>query len=123
VTDIANPRFWDHADTLVATSQIIIDRPGGSPHPRVPDIIYPFDYGYLAMTSGGDGDGIDLWRGSLPSAVVTGAIVTIDLRKRDAEVKLLVGCTEDQMRVALATHQTDAQAAILVRRPLERTQP
>src|SRR5437763_8416404 len=80
-------RFWELADHLVATSQIVIDRPAGSTHPRVPEVGYPLDYGYLDGTSGGDGEGIDVWRGSLPDARVTGAIMTVDLRKRDAEVK------------------------------------
>jgi inorganic pyrophosphatase len=116
-------RFWEHADLMVAASQIVIDRPGGSPHPRFADIIYPFDYGYLAGTRGGDGEGVDVWRGSLPDTHVTAVIVTIDTHKRDAEVKLLIGCGEDEQRLALATHQTEWQAAILLRRPSERTQP
>lgn len=122
VIETDDPRFWEHADQLVAASEIVIDRPRGSPHPRFPDIVYPLDYGYLAGTTGGDGDGIDIWRGSLPCLSVTAAIVTIDLLKRDAELKLLLGCTDAEMRLARATHQTESQAAILIDRPSERTQ-
>lgn len=120
--DTDNERIWEHAERLVATCEVVIDRPRGTTHPRHRDIIYPLDYGYLAGTTGGDRDGIDVWRGSLPDSRVTAVIVTIDLDKRDAEVKLLVGCDEDEQRLALATHQTDSQAAILLRRPIERTQ-
>jgi inorganic pyrophosphatase len=116
-------RFWEFADLLVSASEIVIDRPGGSSHPRYQRIVYPFDYGHLAGTTGGDGDGIDIWRGSLQDIRVTGVIVTIDIYKRDAELKLLVGCTADETGFALTTHQSYSQAAVLLRRPTERTQP
>jgi effector-binding domain-containing protein len=51
---------------------------------------------------------------------VTGAIVTVDLSKRDSEVKLLVGCTAEEGDLALAVHQSDGQAAILISRPSQR---
>ncbi len=99
-----------------------IDRPGGSPHRRFPDIIHPFDYGYLEGTTAGDGEGIDVWRGSLLDPVVTAVIVSIDAHKRDAELKLLIGCTEDEMQAALATHHTNWQVARLIRRSDQRRQ-
>ena len=116
-TDI--DRFWDEADRLVAESSVVIDRPAGSSHPRFPDVVYPLDYGYLAGTTGGDGGGIDCWLGSLSERIVTAVILTIDISKRDAEVKLLIGCTEAEMQRALTTHQIGSQAALLYRRPFE----
>jgi inorganic pyrophosphatase len=110
-------RFWALVDELIATSEIVIDRPGGSAHPRVPEIVYPFNYGYLTNTIGGDGDGIDAWRGSLPEARVTGIIATVSVPQRDAEVKLLIGCTPEEMQLALTTHCRSHTAGILVRRP------
>jgi inorganic pyrophosphatase len=109
-------RFWSLADELVAASDVVIDRPKGSRHPRMPDVEYPLDYGYLAQTTAMDGEGVDVWRGSLPQRQVTGAIVTVDVHKRDAEVKLLIGCTPDEARLALATHNQPSQAAVLVPR-------
>ena len=44
-----NSDFWTAAETLVAQSRIVIDRPKGSAHPRYPDFLYPVDYGYLEM--------------------------------------------------------------------------
>ena len=58
--------FWEALDTLAAESEIIIDRPKGSAHPRYPGFIYPLDYGYLKATTSMDGGGIDVWRGSDP---------------------------------------------------------
>jgi inorganic pyrophosphatase len=109
-------RFWDLGDRLVREHPIVIDRPGGSGHPRFPDLIYPFDYGHLAGTGAIDGDGVDCWRGTLSVRRVTGAVVTVDIVKADSEVKWLIGCTESEMDAALATHRTEWQAAILIRR-------
>jgi inorganic pyrophosphatase len=109
-------RFWALADELVASSRIRIDRPRGSAHPRLGQVIYPLDYGYLEGTSAGDGAGVDVWRGSLPGQRVTAAIMTVDVFKRDAEVKLLIGCTQTEADLALATHQQQSQSGILVQR-------
>jgi inorganic pyrophosphatase len=49
-----------------------------------------------------DGSGIDVWVACLPERRVTGAIVTVDALKRDAEVKLLISCTCEEAEQALA---------------------
>ena len=116
-SDTVHGRFWLLADKLVASHEIVIDRPQGSRHPRLPNIVYPLDYGYLADTGAIDGGGIDAWRGSLPDRRVIGVIATIDLFKRDAEIKLLIGCTELEASQALATHNQESQAGILFLRP------
>lgn len=109
--------LWTHAEQLVRDHPMVVDRPGGSRHPRNPDVVYPFDYGYLDGTGAIDGDGVDCWRGSLPVATVTGVIVTVDLVKADSEVKWLIGCTPEEMAQALATHRTGWQDALLIIRP------
>jgi inorganic pyrophosphatase len=45
---------------------------------------------------------------------VTAVIMTVDLFKRDAEVKLLVVCTPEEARLVLATHNQQSQAGLLV---------
>ncbi|MFC1958454.1 inorganic pyrophosphatase [Chloroflexota bacterium] len=91
------PNFWTRLDNLIASSEVIIDRPKGSTHPKYSEIVYPLDYGYLKNTSGGDGDGIDVWQGSMPDKKLVAIVCTVDMRKRDAEIKLLAGCTNDEM--------------------------
>jgi len=108
--------FWPALDRLVAESTICIDRPKGSAHPRFPEFVYPLDYGYLEDTRAGDGHGIDVWRGSQPGRSVTGIVCTLDLLKRDSEVKLLIGCTPDEADEIVATHNTGPQSAVLLRR-------
>ena len=59
-----NVEFWNALDKLVNNSEIIIDRPKGTSHPKYPDFIYRVDYGYLKDTTSMDGAGIDVWVGS-----------------------------------------------------------
>jgi inorganic pyrophosphatase len=108
--------FWSTLDRLVAESQIVIDRPRGTPHPRYPEFIYPLDYGYLDGTTAADGDGIDVWLGSMPNRALTAIVVTVDLIGRDAEIKLLLGCTGEEAQTILATHNSGPQAATLIER-------
>ena len=108
--------FWRKLDQLVATSKLKIDRPKGSAHPRHPALIYPFDYGYLAGTGAADGDGVDVWVGGLAAKKVTGVICTVDLDQRDAEVKILLGCTAREAQEMLRVHNAGSQAGVLIER-------
>ncbi len=63
--------FWEAIDDLVNQSEIIIDRPKGSVHPKYLNFIYNVDYGYLKNTSSMDGAGIDVWVGTNGNKVDT----------------------------------------------------
>jgi inorganic pyrophosphatase len=95
---MSDASFWKSLADLIATNSIILDRPKGAAHPRYPDLIYPLDYGYLENTSGGDGAGIDVWIGSMDDKTLTGILCTFDKLKRDAEIKLLIGCTREDVQ-------------------------
>jgi inorganic pyrophosphatase len=90
---MVTPDFWTDVDELVKSHPVVVDRPRNTPHPNAPQHIYPLDYGYLDGTRSGDGADIDVWIGSRSDRRVVGLICTIDLRKRDMEVKLLIGCS------------------------------
>jgi inorganic pyrophosphatase len=112
--------FWSKLDKLIASSEIVIDRAKGSRHPEYPEIVYPFDYGYLKGTSGGDGNEIDICRGSLNGKGLAAAICTVDLKKRDAEVKLLIDCTEDEIALIERFFNTGQyMSGIIIRRDQE----
>jgi inorganic pyrophosphatase len=113
---MTDSEFWHKLDQLVAASKLIVERPQGSPHPRYPALLYPLDYGYLEGTCSSDGEGIDVWIGSLPQRMVTGIICTVDLHNRDSELKLLLGCTRQEASQALGTHNSNSQAGILIER-------
>lgn len=91
--------FWQVMSDLANSNPAILDRPRGSAHPRYPEVIYPLDYGYLENTSAGDGAGIDVWFGSRQVKMLTGILCTFDTLKRDAEIKLLIACTMEDVEI------------------------
>ena len=109
--------FWRAAECLAEESELVIDRPKGSAHPRYPNLRYPLDYGYLRGTASMDGGGIDVWLGSDPSRRLTGLFCTVDLLKRDSEIKLCLGCTEEELHLALQQLNSGSMRALLLRRP------
>lgn len=90
-------KFWEEIRNLAANGSIVIDRPRGTSHPQHPQMIYPFDYGYIEGTTSSDGSGIDVFIGTQSNRSLTGILCTFDTIKRDAEIKLLVGCTENDV--------------------------
>ena len=108
--------FWEALDEIVEKHRLVIDRPKGSRHPRFSRSIYPLDYGYLEGTRGGDGKGIDVWRGSALEITVVAAIITVDLLKAETEIKILFQCTEEEIETVLRYHNTYSQSGILVKR-------
>ena len=88
--------FWQRLEALLERSTIVVDRPKGSHHPRFPQIVYAIDYGYLDGTSSNDGEGVDVWLGTHEDKALDAVICTVDLHRGDAEMKLMVGCTEEE---------------------------
>ncbi len=101
---VVNHEFWEEIIQLTTTQQVIIDRPKGQPHPRYPEMIYPLDYGYIENTSASDGGGIDVWVGSLETKKLTGILCTFDTLKRDAEIKILLGCSAYDVETIINFH-------------------
>ncbi|MGI5899792.1 MAG: inorganic pyrophosphatase [Christensenellales bacterium] len=111
-----SPAFWSALDKLVSESKIIIDRPEGSRHPKYPALIYPVDYGYLENTSSMDGGGIDAWKGT-NGELIDAIIVTVDLFKKDSEIKILIGCSEEEKQLVMDIHNnSEYMNRILIRR-------
>jgi len=101
---------------LAGTGSVIVDRPKGNAHPRHPDMIYPLDYGYIENTSAADGGGIDAWLGSMEQKILTGILCTFDKLKRDAEIKLLIGCTRADVETILGFNSD--MATLFIPNPL-----
>ena len=114
--DSYNEDFWEALDKLVSNSEIVIDRPRGSAHPRFPNFIYKVDYGYLKDTASMDGGGIDVWVGS-GDKKIDAIMCIVDLVKRDSEIKILLGCTEEEKLEVYKTHnETQYMKGVLIRR-------
>ena len=102
--------FWHAMQQLLLTNRIMLDRPKGTSHPRYSEMIYPLDYGYLENTTSSDGGGIDVWMGSLTIVMsnpktLTGILCTFDKLKRDAEIKLLIGCSTEDVHLIRDFHK------------------
>lgn len=111
-----NREFWEALDELVANSEIVIDRPKGTAHPKYPNFIYKVDYGYLKDTSSMDDAGIDVWVGS-GEKKIDAIMCIVDLMKRDSEIKILLGCTEEEKTIVYETHnETQFMKGVLIRR-------
>jgi len=108
--------FWTRLDELIASSEIVIDRPKGTVHPRYSDLVFPLDYGYLEGTTSGDGDGIDVWVGTAGHRQLTAIASTVDMKKKDAEIKLIIGCTEAEIVIIEKCHSGRYMSCIIIRR-------
>jgi inorganic pyrophosphatase len=74
------------------------------------------DYGYLENTTSMDGGGIDVWMGTTGSGRVEAIICTIDLLKRDSEIKLLIACSENEQAIILKLHNEVRMGGLLIPR-------
>ena len=109
--------FWKAVDSLVLESEIVIDRPKGSHHPRYPEIVYPVDYGYLKNTTSMDGSGIDVWCGTKISGKIDAIVCTVDLHKKDSKIKILIGCNAAEKALIMDFHnRSELMKAILIER-------
>jgi inorganic pyrophosphatase len=108
--------FWISIDSMVGSSEIIIDRPKSSRHPVYGNIIYPLDYGYLKNTKSKDGNEIDVWKGTGSQGRVDAVLCTVDLLKNDSEIKLLYSCTDSEKEIIYRFQNEKYMKAILINR-------
>jgi len=88
--------FWEYLEKLVRENAIVIDRPKGTRHPKYSDMVYVADYGYIKGTTSMDNGGIDIFVGTDPGKKIDSLVCTIDMKKKDSEIKILMGCTKDE---------------------------
>ncbi len=70
----------------------------------------------MKNTASMDGDGIDVWV-STDEKKIDAIICIVDLMKRDSEIKILIGCTEEEKKLIYETHnETPYMKGILIRR-------
>lgn len=63
-----------------------------------------------------DGAGIDVWVGT-NGKNIDAIMCIVDLMKRDSEIKILIGCTEEEKDIIYETHnETQYMKGILIRR-------
>ena len=110
-----NAYFWQKVDTLFLSSDLTLNHPKGTTHPVYNNLIYPVDYGTLGDDI--SNERINVYVGSLNTSSVDALVVCADILKKDIEVKLLAGCTEEETREILEfLNQTDFQKTVIIRR-------
>lgn len=106
--------FWSRIEEEVLSGEMVIDRPRGSRHPKYPAVCYPVDYGYIKGVMAQDGNEIDVWRGTLPDARIVGIACSADALKHDVELKLLIGCTAEEITVIQAFYDNNPYISAIV---------
>ena len=110
-----NAYFWQKVDTIFLSSNVNIIRHKGEVHPQFKNLIYPTEYGHLDET--GNGNPISVYMGTKNHSEITGLIVAADILQKPIDVKLLLGCTEEEVNDVLHfLNQTDFQKTVLIRR-------
>lgn len=98
-----NNAFWNMLKTLLEKSEIVIERPKNTAHPKYPTFIYPVDYGFLKGTKASDGNEIDIWVGTCAIKEINGILCTVDLIKKDIETKIVYACTNHEISLIYDT--------------------
>jgi len=112
-----NAFFWQKLDSIYFASSIVITQPQGSMHSTFTNLVYPVDYGYLNDTLSQDLLGIAIYKGKGSAYSVEAILVAADILKKDIEVKLLVGCSQEEVdKILRFVNQTEYQKTIIVRR-------
>jgi inorganic pyrophosphatase len=112
-----NAFFWQKLDSIYFASSIVITQPQGSMHSTFANLVYPVDYGYLNDTLSQDLLGIAIYKGKGSAYSVEAILVAADILKKDIEVKLLVGCSQEEVdKILRFVNQTEYQKTIIVRR-------
>ena len=94
-----NAYFWQKVDTIFLSSNVNIIRHKGEVHPQFKNLIYPTEYGHLDET--GNGNPISVYMGTKNHSEITGLIVAADILQKTIDVKLLLGCTEEEVNDVL----------------------
>lgn len=112
-----NAYFWQKLDTLFLFSGYTITRQKGEHHPVFQNLKYPLDYGYLNDTKGTYKDGVSVYVGSGNTHLITAVIVAVDILAKELDVKVLVGCEQEEQEAVLRfLNQTEYQKTVLIRR-------
>lgn len=74
----------------------------------------------LKIQTAADGHEIDVWPGTKKEKQLEYIACTADLLKKDTEVKLLLGCTEEEKEIILSFHNnSEYMSAICMTRNAE----
>ncbi|MCR5373489.1 MAG: Inorganic pyrophosphatase [Solobacterium sp.] len=112
-----NAFFWQKVDTLFLLGRVNIEKHKGDTHPIYANMIYPVDYGHLNETLSITDKGLSVYVGTRRPATVTSLIVAVDILEKSMDVKMLVGCTEEETNDILHfLNQSEFHKTVLINR-------
>lgn len=115
-----NAFFWMKADTLFLSGKLNLTKKKGDVHDTFKNLIYPTDYGHLTDTISGSEEGISVYAGSGDRNQISGLIIAADILMKELDVKMLIGCTDEEIHTVLRfLNQTEFQKTVLIRRGTE----
>ncbi len=112
-----NGQFWQKIDSLLLSLeyQKVVDK--NSAHPNYTSLVYPLEYGFLSDINEKNKKVCGVFKGSLNTMNCDCLIVCCDLLLTELDVKLLVGCSEEEKKSCLSfLNGITFQKTILVQR-------
>ncbi|MFV0381986.1 MAG: Inorganic pyrophosphatase [Breznakia sp.] len=112
-----NALFWQKLDTIYVSSEIVIEHKKNTAHPRFVNAICPVDYGFLRDTMSAEMSKIDVFIGSGDVSRIHAIMVSVDILKKDCEIKILIGCSEEETHdILVFLNENESQKCVLLRR-------
>ncbi len=115
-----NAFFWMKIETLFLSGKLNLTKKKGEVHPVFKNLIYPTDYGHLGDTKSVSDEGVTVYAGSGDRNQITALAIAADILTKELDVKMLIGCTEEETdQILHFLNQTDYQKTVLIRRGTE----
>ncbi len=115
-----NAFFWQKVDTLYLSGTRKVFKKKGEVHDTFKNLVYPLDYARIEDMKSVSGHGVAVYLGSENRNKVSALVVAADILEKELDVKVLAGCTEEEIEEVLRyLNQTDFQKTVLIKRGIE----
>ena len=105
------------AETLFLSGKLNLTKKKGDVHDTFKNLVYPTDYGHLTDTMSNTNEGISVYAGTGDRNQITGLVIAADILMKELDVKMLIGCNEEETTAVLRfLNQTEFQKTVLIRR-------
>ncbi len=112
-----NAFFWQKVETLLLSGNLKMEKKKGDVHSTFGNLIYPTDYGHLVDAKGAGEYGVSVYVGTGNHMEISALVVAVDILTKELDVKMLVGCNDDEIEDVLRfLNQTDYQKTVLIRK-------
>jgi inorganic pyrophosphatase len=112
-----NAFFWQKVDSLYLSGSRRLIKKKGEQHDTYKNLVYPLDYARIEDMKSVSDHGVAVYLGSDNRNKVSGLIVAADILEKELDVKVLAGCTDEEIEDVLRyLNQTEFQKTILIKR-------